>query len=151
MRKILQDPNPLLHQISQPVDTIDSYIKDLVKEMLGLRSYRPYLGLSAVQLGELVRVIIIVQNGLNEHATPIVIVNPQIVKLSGKILQSQEGCLSVAHGRTLFMVRRHKIVKVRGLNLDGDPISSKEHGLLAYVLQHEVDHLEGKLISDVRS
>ncbi len=59
--------------------------------------------------------------------------------------------LSVAHGRTLFMVRRHKIVKVRGLNLDGDPISSKEHGLLAYVLQHEVDHLEGKLISDVRS
>lgn len=150
MRKILQDPNPTLHEVSQPVTTIDSYIKELVKEMLGLRNYRPYLGLAAPQLGELVRVIVVVQNILNkELATPIVIVNPEIIKLHGKVLKSKEACLSIAHGRAIFTVRRHKIVKVKGLGLNGQPVSYKEHGLLACALQHEIDHLEGKLINDI--
>jgi len=144
----LQDPNPTLHEVSQPVSTIDSYIKGLVAEMLGLRNYRPYLGLAAVQLGELVRVIVVVQNVYSEQPSALAIVNPEIVKLSGKVIQSQEGCLSVAHGRFLYTVPRYKIVKVRGLDLNGKRVSYKEHGLLACVLQHEIDHLEGRLISD---
>lgn len=152
MRDIIREPNPLLHQVSQPVSTIDGYITELANEMLAtLGTVRrvPSLGLAAVQLGELVRVIVIMYNMYSpEFRRPVLIINPEIVKRSEKMVESREGCLSIGDGTRIFTVMRHKLVKVVGLDLNGEQVVYKERSLPGFALQHEIDHLEGRLVSD---
>lgn len=155
MRDLVKLPNVLLRQPSLPVDVIDSSVKELAREMTEfiLRhqdvKIRP-VGLSAVQLGELVRMFAFVDNpeaGKDVEASVQVVINPELVYMKG-IHRVTEGCLSVP-GKT-FELKRAKIVKVRGLNLDGQVRSFRGRDFLAQVFQHEYDHLEGILV-DQRS
>jgi peptide deformylase len=152
MRQIIQVPSPVLYEISNPVNTIDGYIREVASEMLAVMTGKKgsyAIGLAAVQLGELVRVIAILENIYSpDFLEPVVIINPQVVKTSGKVVDSQEACLSIRHGTQFFTVKRDKFIRVVGLNLNGGHVSYKERGLLSFVLQHEIDHLDGKLISD---
>lgn len=155
MRELIKLPNVLLRQQSAPVNVIDSAVKDLAEEMIAfiLRRQgdktRP-VGLSAVQLGELVRMFAFVANplaGEDVSADANVIINPELVYAKGTH-RVTEGCLSVP-GKT-FVLKRAKIVKVRGLTLDGQVRSFRARDFLAQVFQHEYDHLEGILV-DQRS
>lgn len=151
MREIIKVPNPILHKVSKPVDNIDGYVRELAGEMLAYLSnvtHIPCLGLAAVQLGELVRIIAVIWNMYSpDFREPVIIINPEIVKRS-KIVQSQEGCFSIGDGTSLYLVKRYKQVKVIGLDLNGQRVAYKEHGLPSFALQHEIDHLDGKLICD---
>ena len=152
MRKIRKVPDPILHELSLPIEVINGYIKELAEEMLGiLRGVRciPCLGLAAVQLGEKVRMIAIMYNMYSsDFREPKLIINPKIIKLPGKTVESHEGCLSIGDGTQIFTVQRYKLVKVMGIDLNGERIVMKERQLPAFALQHEIDHLDGKLVSD---
>ena len=143
MRKIIHTPNPILKQVARPVKTVDSYIKELVAEMRRYLVLQRILGISAPQLGEGVRLI-----GLKRNKEVIFIINPIITKLSTQTFRVQEGCLSIGDGKIPFWVVRHKIVKVKGLNLNWEYVTYKGRDLFGQELQHEIDHLNGRLIGD---
>ncbi|MBA7465360.1 Peptide deformylase [subsurface metagenome] len=151
MRNIVKVPNPILREVSKPVNNIDGYIKELASEMMAYMagvSRIPCLGLAAVQLGELVRMVIIMGNMYSpDFREPVIIINPEIVRKSDKMVESREGCLSIGDGTQIFIVKRHKLVKVVGLDLNGARRSYKERGLPGFALQHEIDHLNGRLVS----
>ena len=152
VREIVKVPDPVLHKISLPVTNIDGYIRELAGEMeahLSATAQITRLGLAAVQLGELVRIIVVMWNLYSpDFRQPVIIINPEMVPKSPKMVESQEGCLSIGDGTTLYTVKRFKLVKVTGLNIDGQRVVYKERGLPGYALQHEIDHLNGRLISD---
>jgi len=142
---ILTVPNPVLLMKSAPVATVDGYVREVVEYMqsfLGQPSIVPgavTIGLSAVQVGELIRVFVCRFQGIDW-----VIINPVIVKQRDECW-SVEGCESVLNGS--YDVRRPKSIKMRGLGLDGMPHSFKGQELLAALLSHEYDHLEGVLVN----
>jgi len=152
MRKLVKVPNPILHEVSKPVEHIDSYIQELASEMLAYMAgvtRIPCLGFAAVQLGELVRMIVIMGNMYSrDFREPFILINPEIVKASTRMVKSREGCLSIGDGRSEYVVLRHKLVKVVGLDLNGERRAYKERGLPGFAFQHEIDHLNGKLVSD---
>ena len=147
MRQIVSVPNPILHEVSEPIKSIDGYVKEVAKEIKKYMLIPHIVGLSAPQLGEGIRLIGVKRN-IRPPVDIILIVNPVIVKLSPKTYHIPEGCESIGGGKVPFVVTRHKIIKVKGINLDGVEVTYKGHNLFAQILQHEIDHLDGKLISD---
>ena len=143
MRAIIQYPNPLLKEVSEPVRDIDSLVKDVAEEMLDCVAKPGIVGISAIQLGVKLRIIAVCSG------VPILIINPAVTKASRQTYVSTEGCLSIDHGHSQYLVKRHKLVKVVGLNLLGDRVSYKGGAdTFGAALQHEIDHLDGKLIND---
>jgi len=140
-KTILQVPDPILHQISQPITHIDSSIKELARELLHWLESPTGVGIAAPQLGELLRIIVIRRN-IEEF----VLINPTIIKASKQLHPSFECCLSINHGKALYKVSRHKIVKVSAIDLTGGVVIYKGRDLLGTVLQHEIDHLDGRTI-----
>ncbi len=140
--------------VSKPIENIDSLVQEVAQEMLWImRGGQPIpcLGLAAIQLGEPIRMIALMQNMYSrDFREPVIIINPEIVKKLNKMVRSREGCLSIGDGNSIFTVQRYKQVKVKGMDLEGNPKSYKEHGIPAFALQHEIDHLNGKLISDTQ-
>ena len=140
--QLLTVPDPRLRQKSKPVEEIDDYIRELSKEMLARLDVTvdgvKYIGVSACQFGEMIQLIAIKLQGLE-----IVLANPSIVKSTGRRI-SIEGCMSIP-GK-LYQVHRPKIVKVRGLTLNGTIKTIKGHDLLAACLCHETDHCSGVMI-----
>ncbi|MBA7602295.1 Peptide deformylase [subsurface metagenome] len=151
MRELVKLPNALLRQKSKPVKRIDSKIKALASEMvqfIRLRQaddLRP-IGLTACELGELVRVIAFSRNPMSTEEDIQVLINPELVYAKSSHLVT-ESCLSIPDKE--FTLRRHKIVKIRGLTLDGELRSFRGRGLLAQVFQHEIDHLDGILLDQI--
>jgi len=153
VRELIKLPNPLLRLKSQPVKKIDRGVKELALEMVDFMrlhrgdAARP-VGLSAVQLGELVRIIAFRGNPQSQEELRVqVLINPELVYEKGHQVVN-ESCLSIP-GRT-FALRRAKIVKIRGLTLDGVVRSFRGRDLLALVFQHEIGHLDGILIDKLR-
>jgi len=149
VRELIKLPDELLRQKSEPVETIDRGIKELALEMVDFMrlhrgdELRP-VGLSAVQLGELVRVIAFRGNPQSQEELQVqVLINPELVYQKGHQIV-HESCLSIP-GRT-FALRRAKIVKIRGITLDGVVRSFRGRDILAQVFQHELNHLDGILI-----
>jgi len=140
--KILQVPNPILSEISRPVNQVDSGIKALARE-LSHQLENPYcIGIAAIQIGERVRII-----GVKMGLESIIIINPVLVKSSDKIYTNIESCMSVNYGRDIYRVKRHKLVKVRGVDLNERTITYKGRDRFGAVLQHEIDHLDGRIIN----
>lgn len=137
-RELLTIPDMRLRQKCKSIENIDSYVKELAQEMLSQLTPRKAVGFAAPQFGELVRLIVVRVRGLE-----VVLINPEVVKTRGEHV-AVEGCRSIP-GK-LFAVPRPKLVKVRGLGLDGQVHSVKGHDLLAQVLLHEMNHLDGLLI-----
>lgn len=153
MRELITLPNELLREKSKPVVNIDSEIKALASDMAEFmrlnqaKKLRP-VGLSAVQLGELARMFAFYANPMSEDEDIQFLLNPELVYEKGKRLV-YESCLSIP-GKT-FVLKRAKIVKIRGLTLDGEERSFRGHELLAQVFQHELNHLDGILIDQLSS
>lgn len=138
--EILTNQNPTLRKICKPVKKVTREIRELVSNMEETLRAAPGIGLAAPQVGELLRIIIAdVGEGLT------VLINPKMVKKTGK-QQFVEGCLSLPGIEA--PVERSSWIKVKGIDLSGKPIEVEAVDLLATVIQHEMDHLDGKLFVD---
>lgn len=143
--KICTYPDPILREQAEPVEVIDDDIQKLIDDMAETMYCAPGIGLAANQVGRPLRLIVIdlqkedCDNGL------IALINPELVNASGEA-SIEEGCLSVPE--FFASVKRAEEVVVSGLNREGKKIEISAGGLLAIVLQHEMDHLDGKLFID---
>lgn len=126
---------------SNPINYDEGIDQRLIDDMTEYQG--KCLGLAAVQLGVPVRLIMVKSGSLY-----IFLVNPQVVKASKGVGLREEGCLSFYHGKERYTFKRPKRVKVRYTNLFGIQRTIKAEGLFARILQHEIDHLDGKLIID---
>lgn len=143
--KIRTYPDPVLHQKAEPVEDIDKSIKKLAKDMADTMYAAPGIGLAANQVGVLKRIIVLDLQDRDGQRGLITLINPEIIQASGSI-KHEEGCLSVPG--FYAKVNRFGHVIVKGKNLDGETVELDATGLLAVVLQHEIDHLDGLLFVD---
>ena len=138
-------PDGVLRQCAEPVERVDSDLCQLIDDMVETMYEAPGIGLAANQVGKPVRLIVVdLQRPESEHGL-IVLVNPKIIKAAGEVTY-EEGCLSVPD--YYANVKRAEEVTVQGLDRNGKTFQIEASGLLAVVLQHEIDHLEGKLFID---
>lgn len=142
--KIVHLGDPVLRKKAVPVTEFDQNLRTLIHEMFKTMYAAPGVGLAANQVGRLDRVVVIdVQPG--EKSRPLVLINPVIETSWGKI-REDEGCLSIPSFSA--RVYRAQRTRVRALNEKGLPIMVEGEGLLSRALQHEIDHLNGKLYID---
>jgi peptide deformylase len=148
VREIRTFPDEVLRKQAEPVEAVDGEVRALMDDMVETMNQRAGLGLAAPQVGVLKRVIVLhVKMEDIEHPLT-VLANPEIVEASGEI-EFEEGCLSVPD--FLTTVKRASEVKVRGLDREGKEVEIEARGLFAVALQHEIDHLDGRLIIDSAS
>lgn len=138
-------PDPILRRKAQPVTTIDRDIRRLIDEMAETMYSAPGIGLAANQVGKSHRVLVVDLQRPDYERGLLVLVNPRIVAASGETTY-EEGCLSVPE--FFSNVKRYDQITVQALDKDGSPVEISASGLLAVVLQHEIDHLEGRLFID---
>lgn len=143
---ILHFPDPRLRNVAAPVENITSEIKQLVDDMFETMYTAPGIGLAATQVNVHQRVIVI--DVSEAHNEPICLINPELVELVGTE-QMEEGCLSVPG--VFELVERADSIKVSALDREGKPFTLEANGLLAVCIQHEIDHLDGKLFVDYLS
>jgi len=143
--KILEFPDPRLRIKAKPVPQVDDNIRRLIDDMFETMYAAPGVGLAAVQVNVQKQVIVIDET----HKNPLVFINPEIITLDGTLGEHEEGCLSVpGYYET---VTRPQQVLVKALDREGKPFEIRPEGLLAVCIQHEVDHLNGKLFVDYLS
>jgi peptide deformylase len=143
---ILHFPDPRLRNKAKPVAQVDGTIRRLIDDMLETMYQAPGIGLAATQVNVAKRVVVIDLS--EEKNQPLCLVNPEILEKDGEE-QMEEGCLSVPG--VYEMVKRANRIRVRALDRDGIPFEMEAEGLLAVCIQHELDHLEGKLFVDYLS
>ena len=144
---ILEYPDPRLRTRAVPVATVDDRVRRLIDDMLETMYAAPGVGLAATQVNVHQRVL--VADVSKEQDEPMVFINPEIIEREGKT-EAEEGCLSVPGIFDKLSTRSARIV-VRALGRDGRPFEIEADGLLAVCIQHEMDHLEGKLFVDYLS
>jgi peptide deformylase len=144
---ILRYPDPRLHTIAKPVAQVDERIRKLVDDMLETMYDAQGVGLAATQVDVHERVIVI--DTSEEHNEPRVLINPEIVWASDEMTMGDEGCLSVP--QVYDKVKRHARVTVKALGRDGQSYQFEADGLLAVCVQHEMDHLMGKVFVEYLS
>lgn len=144
--KILHFPDPRLRKPAVAVDTIDHGIRALVDDMFDTMYSAPGIGLAANQVNIQKRIIVI--DVSEERNQPIALINPVILDRQGEE-EMEEGCLSVPGFSET--VRRAEWIRVSALDRNGEPFEIETDGLLAVCIQHEMDHLEGKLFVDYLS
>src|SRR6478609_8926997 len=139
-------PDPLLRQVSKPVERVDSDIQRLADDMLETMYDAPGIGLAAIQIGVARRMLVIDVAREGEEKQPLVFINPEIVSSSDERSVYEEGCLSIPD--YYAEVERPATVGVKYLDRDGKEQTMKADSLLATCLQHEIDHLNGVLFID---
>lgn len=146
LRTILHYPDPRLRQVAKPVAVVDDDIRLLIDDMAETMYAAPGIGLAAVQINVPKRVVVI---DLSETRRALqVFINPEIVERDGKQV-FEEGCLSVPG--VFDEVERAQHIRVRALDRDGKSFEIEAEGLLATCIQHEIDHLDGKVFVDYLS
>ena len=143
---ILSFPDPRLRTVAQPVEQVDDGVRRLVDDMLETMYAAPGIGLAATQVNHHKRVVVI--DVSEEKDQPLCLINPEILELSG-IEEMEEGCLSVPG--VYEMVQRADQIRMQALDLEGQHFELETGGLLAVCIQHEIDHLNGKLFVDYLS
>ncbi|MEW8014799.1 MAG: peptide deformylase [Candidatus Sedimenticola endophacoides] len=144
--EILHFPDPRLRTKARPVAEVDEAIRRQVDDMFETMYAAPGIGLAATQV-DFHRRIVVIDNS-EEHDQPLCLINPEIVEREG-VEEMDEGCLSVPG--VYERVRRADRIRVRALDRDGEPFEQEAEGLLAVCIQHEIDHLDGKLFIDYLS
>lgn len=144
---ILRYPDPRLHTRAKPVASVDDRIRQLVADMHETMLAADGVGLAATQVDVHERVIVIDTSDTRNELH--VLINPVIIARSDELVSSDEGCLSVPE--TYDKVRRHAQVTVRALDQHGEQRELEAEGLLAVCVQHEMDHLEGKVFVEYLS
>ena len=138
-------PEEILRRRAEPITEIDEEVVKLVDHMAETMYSAPGIGLAATQVGVSKQVLVADIAPRRPESELIVLINPEIVAAEGEVI-FEEGCLSVPDYQA--EVKRHEKVTVRGLNLKGEEVELEAEGLLAVVLQHEIDHLNGVLFID---
>jgi peptide deformylase len=139
-------PDPLLRQVSKPIERVDAETKRLAQDMLDTMYDAPGIGLAAVQIGVERRMLVIDVSREDEERTPLVFINPEILTSSDDRSVYEEGCLSIPD--YYAEVERPAKVTVKYIDRDGMDQMVEAEGLLATCLQHEIDHLNGVLFID---
>ncbi len=143
---ILHYPDPRLRNHARPVENVDNDVRKIIDDMLETMYAAPGIGLAATQLNIAKQIIVIdISEDKNQ---PVCLINPEIMESSGTE-KMEEGCLSVPD--IFEEVERAEKIKVRALNRGGDSFELETNGLLAVCIQHEMDHLDGKLFVDYLS
>jgi len=140
---ILTYPDKTLSQPTTPLDNIDAKVQEMIDGMTNTMYEAPGVGLAAIQVGWDKSVLIYDISPREESRALHVLINPKIITREGEIVSEDEGCLSVPDFRA--DVKRSKFVTVEGHDREGRPIRLDAEGMLAIVLQHELDHLNGTL------
>lgn len=143
---ILTFPNRFLLNPTRPIENVDGDLQNKIKDMAETMYVAPGVGLAATQVGFDQSLIVFDVDTEEKNGVYRVLLNPKIVESHGEIISEDEGCLSVPDFRS--NVRRARSILVEGLDRDGNPVSIEADGLLSIVLQHEIDHLQGKLFID---
>ncbi|WP_455206372.1 peptide deformylase [Kaarinaea lacus] len=143
---ILHYPDPRLRQKALPVESVDNEIKQLVEDMFETMYQAPGIGLAATQADIQKRIIVI--DISEDKSNPLCFINPEIISSDGEE-EMEEGCLSVPG--IYEKVSRADHIKVRALDRNGQSFEIEADGLLSVCIQHEMDHLEGKLFVDYLS
>lgn len=144
--RILEFPDPRLRTRARPVETVDDELRQLIDDMFETMYDAPGIGLAATQVD--VHQRLLVADVSSEKNDPHVLINPEILELDGQAY-SEEGCLSVPG--YFEEVERAEHIKVRYLNRAGEEVVGEFEGLLGVCIQHEMDHLDGKLFVDYLS
>lgn len=139
-------PDPLLRQVSKPVERIDDELRKFAADMFDTMYDAPGIGLAAVQVGEPIRMLVLDVAGKDEPKNPQVFINPEILAKSEDMNVHEEGCLSIPD--YYAEVERPARISVKALDLDGKEKIVEANGILATCLQHEIDHLNGVLFID---
>ena len=144
---ILEYPDPRLRTIAKPVEQVDDTIRTLIDDMFETMYEAPGIGLAATQVDQHIRLL--VMDLSEDKSEPLVFINPKIEILTDETDLYQEGCLSVPG--FFEDVQRPERIKVNALDRNGEPFEMIADGLLAVCIQHECDHLNGKLFVDYLS
>jgi len=146
-RPILIHPDPRLKKVCAPLDDISDAVRALAEDMLETMYDAPGIGLAGPQIGVMDRIIVMdCEKDEGVDPAPLVMVNPEVIASSDTLNTYEEGCLSIPD--QFAEVTRPKEVDVRWLGLDGEEHSRGFDGLWATCVQHEIDHLDGKLFID---
>jgi peptide deformylase len=144
---IIKLPDPILREQSLPVETIDADLRGFMNDMLETMYAAPGIGLAAVQVGVLRRMVVIdITRGQEEEKKPMLLINPEILSKGDTPRVHEEGCLSIPE--MYAEVERPALVRVRYLDIEGKSHEEDFQDLLATVVQHEIDHLNGVLFID---
>ena len=144
IRKLRFMGDPVLREKAEPVAGVTAEVRTLIGDMFDTMYAEEGVGLAAPQVGIGLRVIVI--DPREDDIEPFALINPHIVRLGDEVGRDEEGCLSIPGLKEI--VERPTTVVVEALNPDGEPVSIDAAGLLARILQHEVDHLDGILFLD---
>ncbi|TDP62242.1 peptide deformylase [Roseateles toxinivorans] len=144
---ILRFPDPRLHTVAKPVAEVDERIRTLVADMLATMYAADGVGLAATQVDVHERVVVI--DVSEQRDTPLVLINPELIAKSEEMMTGDEGCLSVP--AIYDAVQRHARVTVRALDRDGKSFDLPAEDLLSVCIQHEMDHLMGKVFVEYLS
>ena len=151
IRKIIQMPDNRLRQVSEPVVSLPGEnfelspkVKAVIGDLLDTRISGRGAALAAPQIGEHVRVVVVDPKLFYGF---VVLINPEIVQRGKQIVDSSEGCMSIGMGTLKFTVQRNQVVTVKFLTRNGTEKTVVAKGLPAYLIQHEIDHLDGKMIA----
>ena len=139
-------PDSFLKQTAKPVENIDGKLQDIIDRMAQTMYEAPGVGLASIQVGVDKSILVYDIGPRDEMRELHVLINPKIISSEGEILSEDEGCLSVPDYRA--DVKRAESILMEGVDRDGNPLRFDAEGLLAIVLQHEIDHLNGTLFID---
>ena len=141
--EILHFPDPRLRNQAHVVERVDDDIPQLIDDMLGTMYAAPGIGLAAIQVNAPKRVIVV--DISEDRSQPVALINPRVLAADGEV-ETEEGCLSVPG--VYETVARPDHIRVQALDRDGNAFTMEAEGLLAVCIQHEIDHLDGKLFVD---
>ena len=146
IKDIITVPDETLKKISEPLEKVSDNEKKLIKDLFDTMYASKGIGLAAVQIGILKRILVIDVSTKDEKKEPLSFINPVIKKVSDEKSVYEEGCLSIPD--TFIEIQRPKICEVEYIDLDGKIRIQEFDGLLSTCIQHEINHLDGKLIID---
>ncbi len=146
IKEIITVPDEILKKISEPIEKIGNNEKKLIDDLFDTMYNSNGIGLAAVQVGILKRILVVDVSTENEKSQPIALINPVIINLSNDTSVYEEGCLSIPE--TFIEIERPKICEVEYIDKKGLKKNLKCDGLLSTCIQHEINHLDGKLIID---
>ncbi len=146
IKDIITVPSEILKKKSEPIEKVGKNEKKLIKDLFDTMYASKGIGLAAVQVGILKRILVIDVSNKDEQKKPISLINPIIKRLSDDTSVYEEGCLSIPE--TFIEIERPKICEIEYIDLDGNKKELKCDGLMSTCVQHEINHLDGKLIID---
>ena len=146
IKDIITVPDEILKKVSEPIEKIGTNEKKLIKDLFDTMYTSNGIGLAAVQIGVLKRILVIDVSAKDEPKKPLSLINPTIKKLSDDTSVYEEGCLSIPE--TFIEIERPKIYEIEYIDSNGFKKELKCDGLMSTCIQHEINHLDGKLIID---